>query len=78
MTIHDLLAYGEYTLREDKEYWEQMDRLKSDIEKLIYRHNKIMAAMIIRLAVAMVTEKSDSKCADCAGGYCEGCLTDEE
>lgn len=24
-----------------------------------------------RLAVAMVTEESNSKCADCTGGYCE-------
>ena len=56
MTVHDLLEYGECVLREDKEYWAEMDRLKSEMEKLIYRQNKIMAAAIIRLAVAMVTE----------------------
>lgn len=74
MTIHDLLAYGEYTLREDKEYWEQMDKLKNDLDKLIYRHNKIVAATIIRLAVEMISERNDSKCADCIGGSCEDCL----
>lgn len=71
MTVHDLLAYGEYILREDKEYWAEMNRLKGEMDKLIYRQNKIMAAAIIRLAVAMVTEESNSKCADCTGGYCE-------
>lgn len=72
MTVHELLAYAEYTLREDKEYWAQMDKLKCDIDQLIYRHNKIMAATIIRLAVAMIAERhNDSKCADCTGGYCE-------
>lgn len=72
MTVHDLLEYGEYHLREDKEYWEEMGKLKCEIERLIDRHNKIMAATIIRLAVAMIAEKhSDSKCADCVGGYCE-------
>ena len=71
MTVHDLLEWGEYVLREDKEYWAEMNRLKSEMDKLIYRQNKIMAAAIIRLAVAMVTEQSNSKCADCTGGYCE-------
>ena len=71
MTVHDLLAYGEYCLRDDKEYWAQMDKLKKDIDQFIYRHNKIMAATIIRLAVMMVTEQNDSKCSDCTGGYCE-------
>lgn len=71
MTVHDLLEYGEYVLREDKEYWAEMNRLKSEMDKLLYRQNKIMAAAIIRLAVAMVTEQSGSKCADCTGGYCE-------
>ena len=78
MTVHDLLEYGEYVLREDKEYWAEMNRLKGEMEKLIYRQNKIMAAAIIRLAVAMVTEQS-SKCTDCTGGYCEEeCMEDEE
>ena len=71
MTIHDLLEYGENVLRNDREYWEEMDRIKSEMDKLVYRQNKIMAAAIIRLAVAMVTEKSNSRCADCTGGYCE-------
>ena len=71
MTVHDLLEYGEYVLREDKEYWAEMNRLKGEMDKLIYRQNKIMAAAIIRLAMAMVTEQSGSKCADCTGGYCE-------
>ena len=71
MAVSDLLEYGEYVLREDKEYWAEMNRLKSEMDKLVYRQNKIMAAAIIRLAVAMVTEKRDSKCADCTGGYCE-------
>lgn len=75
MTVHDLLAYGEYCLREDKQYWEEMDRLRGEIEKLIYEHRTIMAAAIIRVAVNMVSEKhSDSKCADCVGGSCEDCL----
>lgn len=74
MTVHDLLAYAEYTLREDKEYWAQMDKLSTEIEQLIYKQRQIMAGTIIRLAVAMVTEKSNSKCADCVGGYCEDCL----
>ena len=74
MTVHDLLAYGEYCLREDNEYWEQMDKLRDDIDKLINQHNKIMAAALIRLAVTMVTERSNSKCADCTGGSCEDCL----
>lgn len=79
MTVHDLLAYGELILREDKEYWAEMNRLKNEIDKIIYRQNKIMAAAIIRLAVAMVTEQSNSKCADCTGGYCEEeCMEDEE
>lgn len=77
MTVHDLLEYGEYCLREDKEYWSQMDQLRADINKLINQHNKIMAATIIRLAIAMVTERSDSKCADCTGGYCEECMEDD-
>lgn len=78
MTVHNLLEYGECVLREDKEYWAEMNRLKGEMEKLIYRQNKIMAAAIIRLAVAMVTEQS-SKCADCTGGYCEEeCMEDEE
>lgn len=71
MTVHDLLAYGEYVLREDKEYWEEMDRIKSEIDKLVYRQRTVMAAAIIRLAVSMITEQSNSKCADCTGGYCE-------
>ena len=71
MTVHDLLVWGEYSLREDPEYWAEMDRLKNDIEKLIERYNKIMAAAMIRLAVTMITERSNSKCADCTGGYCE-------
>lgn len=71
MTVHDLLAYGELILREDKEYWAEMDRLKGEINKLVYRQRAIMAAAIVRLAVAMVTEQSGSKCADCTGGYCE-------
>lgn len=71
MTVHDLLEYGEYVLREDKEYWKEMNRLKAEIYRLIDQQNKIMAATIIRLAIAMVTEQSNSKCADCIGGYCE-------
>jgi len=79
MTMHDVLAYAEYSLREDKEYWAQMDILKNDIDKLICQHNKIMAAAIIRLAITMMTEPNNSKCADCTGGYCEEeCLTDED
>lgn len=79
MTVHDLLEYGEYVLREDKEYWEEMDKIKSEIDKLVYRQRIVMAAAIVRLAVAMVTEQSGSKCADCTGGYCEEeCMEDEE
>ena len=74
MTVQDLLAYAEYTLREDKEYWDQMDKLSTEIEQLIYKQRQIMAGIIIRLAVAMISEKSDSKCADCVGGSCEDCL----
>ncbi len=75
MTVHDLLEYGEYVLREDKEYWAQMNKLKCEIERLIDRQNKIMAATIIRLAIAMIAERhNDSKCADCIGGSCEDCL----
>lgn len=74
MTVHDLLAYAEYTLREDKEYWKQMDKLSIEIEQLIYKQRQIMAGIIIRLAVAMISEKSCSKCADCVGGSCEDCL----
>lgn len=78
MTVHDLLEYGEKCLREDKEYWAQMDLLRTNIENLINRHNKIMAATIIRLAITMVLERSDSKCADCTEGYCEEeCLKDD-
>ena len=78
MTMHDVLAYAEKSLREDKEYWAQMDKLKNDIDKLICQHNKIMASVIIRLAITMMTEPSTSKCVDCTGGYCEEeCLTDE-
>ena len=33
MTVHDLLEYGEYVLRNDKEYWEEIDRLKSEIDR---------------------------------------------
>lgn len=78
MTMHDVLEYAEYSLREDKEYWAQMDKMKNDIEKLICQHNKIMAAAIIRLAITMMTEPS-GKIVDCTGGYCEEeCLTDEE
>lgn len=66
MTVHDLLEYGEYVLREDKEYWEEMDRIKGEIDKLLYRQRMIIAATIIRLAAAMIVEKhGDSKCADC-------------
>lgn len=75
MTVHDLLAYGEYCLREDKQYWAEMDRLRGEIEKLIYEHRTIMAATIIRVAVSMIAERhSDSKCIDCVGGSCEDCL----
>ena len=74
MTVHDLLVWGEYRLREDPEYWAEMDRLKNEIEKLIDRYNKIMAAAMIRLAFTMVTERSNSKCAACVGGPCEDCL----
>lgn len=78
MTVHDLLEWGEYVLREDKEYWKEMDRIKGEIDKLVYQQRAVMAAAIIRLAVAMVTEQS-SKCADCTGGYCEEeCMEDEE
>ena len=79
MTVHDLLEYGEYVLREDKEYWEQMEKIKCEIERLIDRQNKIMAATIIRLAIAMISERqSGSKCADCTGGYCEEkCMEDD-
>ena len=75
MTVHDLLVWGEYSLREDPEYWAEMDRLKNDIDKLIDRYNKIMAAAMIRLAVSMIAERhSDSKCVECVGGPCEDCL----
>lgn len=74
MTVDDLLVWGEYSLREDPEYWAEMDRLKNDIDKLIDRYNKIMAAAMIRLAATMITERSSSKCADCVGGPCEDCL----
>lgn len=78
MTVHDLLAYGELILREDKEYWAEMDRLKNEIDQITYKQNKIVAAAIIRLAVAMITEQSNSKCADCTGGYCEEeCMEDD-
>ena len=78
MTVQELLEYAENCLREDKEYWEQMNKLRSDIDQLIYKHNKIMAAAIIRLAVAMVTNQSNCKCTDCTGGYCEEeCLKDD-
>ena len=78
MTVQDILGYGEYVLREDKEYWEEMDRIKGEIDKLIYRQRMVMAAAIVRLAVAMVTEKNDSKCADCTGGNCEEeCMEDD-
>ena len=78
MTVHDLLVWGEYSLREDPEYWAEMDRLKNDIEKLIERYNKIMASAMIRLAVTMITERSNSNCADCTGGYCEEeCMKDD-
>lgn len=79
MTMHDVLAYAEYSLREDREYWAQMDKLKTDIDNLLNRYNKEMAAALIRLAVTMVTARSDSKCVDCTGGYCEEeCLTNEK
>lgn len=71
MTVHDLLEYGEYVLREDREYQAEIERLKGEIDKLVYRQRAIMGAAIVRLAVAMVTEQSSSKCADCVGGYCE-------
>ncbi len=72
MTIHDLLVWGEHSLREDPEYWAEMDRLKNEIDRCIDRYNKIMAAAMIRLAVSMIANRhSDSKCVDCTGGYCE-------
>lgn len=71
MTVHDLLEYGEYVLRNDREYQAEIERLKGEIDKLVYRQRAIMAAAIVRLAVAMVTEQSNSKCADCTGRYCE-------
>lgn len=71
MTVRDLLEYGEYVLRNDREYQAEIERLKGEIDKLVYRQRAIMAAAIVRLAVAMVTEESNSKCADCTGGYCE-------
>lgn len=71
MTVHDLLEYGEYVLRNDREYQAEIERLKGEIDKIVYRQRAIMAAAIVRLAVAMVTEQSGSKCADCTGGYCE-------
>lgn len=71
MTVNDLLEYGEYVLRNDREYQAEIERLKSEIDKLVYRQRMVMAAAIIRLAVAMATEESNSKCADCTGGYCE-------
>ena len=71
MTVHDLLEYGEYVLRNDREYQAEIERLKGEIDKLVYRQRAIMGAAIVRLAVAMVTEQNDSKCADCTGGYCE-------
>lgn len=71
MTVNDLLEYGEYVLRNDREYQAEIERLKSEIDKLVYRQRMVMAAAIIRLAVAMVTEQNDSECADCTGGYCE-------
>ena len=74
MTVHDLLEWGEYVLRNDREYQEEIKRLKGEIDRLVYRQRAIMAAAIVRLAVAMVTEKSESKCADCVGGPCEDCL----
>ena len=74
MTVHDLLEWGEYVLRNDKEYCEEIDRLKGEIDKIVYRQRAIMGAAIVRLAVAMVSEKSNSKCADCVGGSCEDCL----
>lgn len=83
MTVHDLLEYAEHTLREDKEYWAQMDKLRTEIEQLIYKQRQIMACVIIRLAVAMETEKSNSKwdvsdtdvptCEGCNGKVCEIC-----
>lgn len=63
MTAHDLLEWGEYVLRNDKEYCEEIDRLKGEIDKLVYRQRAIMAAAIVRLAVSMIAERhSDSKC----------------
>ena len=73
MTVHDLLEYGEYVLREDKEYWAEMDRIKAEIDKLVYWQHVVMAAAIVRLAM-IVERHSDSKCADCVGGSCEDCL----
>lgn len=79
MTVHDLLEYGEYVLRNDREYQAEIERLKGEIDKLVYRQRAIMGAAIVRLAMAMVTEQSGSKCADCTGGYCEEeCMEDEE
>jgi len=74
MTVHDLLEWGEYVLRNDTEYQAEIERLKGEIDKIVYRQRAIMGAAIVRLAVAMVTEKSISKCADCVGGSCEDCL----
>ncbi len=71
MTVHDLLEWGEYVLRNDTEYQAEIERLKGEIDKIVYRQRAIMGAAIVRLAVAMVAEQSNSKCADCTGGYCE-------
>ncbi len=78
MTVHDLLEYGEYVLREDKEYQAEIERLRREIDKLVYRQRAIMGAAIVRLAITMISEKSDSKCADCTGGNCEEeCMEDD-
>lgn len=61
MTIRDLLEYGEKCLREDSEYWAQMDKFRANIEELINQHSAIMAMTIIRLALAMVTEESTAE-----------------
>ena len=74
MTVYDLIEYGEYVLRNDREYQAEIERLKGEIDRLVYRQRAIMGAAIVRLAAAMVTEQSSSKCADCIGGYCEDCM----
>lgn len=56
MTVQELLEHGENILREDKEYWAEIDRIKGEIDKLVYRQRMVMAAAIVRLAIAMAVE----------------------